>query len=151
VKGESLKPRITVTNRQRKIRFDAGRVAGIATRALPGSMANPGPHPRTLPDLRLVEVSLISDTRIAQIHLQFMAIRGPTDVITFPYGEILIGAGTAARQAHENGQSIDIEIARYIIHGLLHLNGHHDADPLERGAMHRIQEAILSAVGRDLC
>ncbi len=72
-----------------------------------------------------------------------MNVPGATDVITFNHGEIVLSADTARRQALEHGETTDREIARYIVHGLLHLNGHEDADPDDAATMWRAQEHVL--------
>ena len=58
---------------------------------------------------------------------------GPTDVITFEHGEIIVSATTAERQARREDETLDRELARYIIHGVLHLNGHLDGGSGRRG------------------
>ena len=91
----------------------------------------------------MVEVAVVSDRVIARVHRQFMGIPGATDVITFRHGEIVLSATTAARQARVHGETCDREAARYIVHGLLHLNGHEDAGTEDAAAMWRAQEEIL--------
>ena len=73
-----------------------------------------------------------------------MDIEGPTDVITFHHGEIVIGAEVAERQAAEYGEPLPREILRYFVHGLLHLAGHEDEEPAERAAMEAVQETIVA-------
>lgn len=96
--------------------------------------------------LDLVEISLVSDERIAEVHGEFMDDPTPTDVITFHHGEILISLDTAQRQAAENGEPYEREVTRYIIHGLLHLAGWNDLAEAERKAMHEVQERILASI-----
>jgi probable rRNA maturation factor len=75
-----------------------------------------------------------------------MNIDGPADVITFHHGEIVIGTEVAERQAAEYGEPLAREILRYLVHGLLHLAGHEDANPAERAAMEAAQETIIAAL-----
>ena len=49
---------------------------------------------------------LVSDARIAALHEEFMNDPSPTDVITFPYWEIVISAETAQREAQQRGLSL---------------------------------------------
>jgi rRNA maturation RNase YbeY len=72
-------------------------------------------------------------------------ILGATDVITFPYGEILVCAPVATARAREFGNTPTIELALYIIHGLLHLSGHDDIEPAQAKAMAAMQQKILDA------
>jgi probable rRNA maturation factor len=103
---------------------------------------------RPLPEI--LEVSLLDDEAMARIHLEFMDVEGPTDVITFPYGdlgEILIGVETAARQAGEYGRSLREEISLYLIHGILHLAGYDDQTGDGAAEMERLQEDLLTQYG----
>lgn len=96
---------------------------------------------------RAVEVSLIDDEAIGQVHGAFMADPTPTDVITFPYGEygeILISVDTARRQGLEFGRSLARETALYLIHGILHLAGYSDKTLPEQEEMAKIQEELLT-------
>jgi len=93
-----------------------------------------------------VEVSIVSDAVIAEVHEKFLRIPGPTDVITFDHGEIVVSADTAEARAREFGHSPDREIGLYVIHGLLHLHGYDDMAEDDRRAMHSAQEAILRDV-----
>jgi probable rRNA maturation factor len=94
--------------------------------------------------LATLEVALVDDETSDRVHRDFMNIGGATDVITFHHGEIVIGAGVAARQAAEYGEPLAREILRYLVHGLLHLAGHEDAEPAARSAMESAQETIIT-------
>ena len=94
----------------------------------------------------VIEVAVVSDAVIAQVHEQFMGVPGATDVITFDHGEIVVSADTARVQAGEHGHGVTEELALYIIHGLLHLNGFDDIAPRDRAKMHRVQDRIWRAV-----
>ena len=86
----------------------------------------------------------MSDRMIAQVHRRFMNLRGATDVITFAHGEIIVSATTAAREAHQRMEPVEREVLRYVVHGLLHLNGHQDTEPQEAAAMWDVQEQIVA-------
>ena len=94
--------------------------------------------------LATLEIAIVDDATSAQVHLDFMDIDGPTDVITFHHGEIVIGAEIAQRQAAEFGEPVPREILRYIVHGLLHLAGHEDAEPGAHAEMEAAQEEIVA-------
>lgn len=120
--------------------------AAIAQSALPHALAAATVSEAPLCHLEIVEISLVSDDAIAQVHGDFMDDPTPTDVITFHHGEILISLDTAQRQALEHGEGYEREVARYIVHGLLHLAGWNDLEPAERKAMHEVQEKILHRI-----
>ena len=103
----------------------------------------------SLEHLATLEVALVDDETSERVHMDFMNIEGPTDVITFHHGEIVIGVEVAKRQAAEYGEPIGREILRYFVHGLLHLAGHEDADEAERKAMEVAQERIIEVLWND--
>jgi len=117
--------------------------------AVPLAMQNPSNGGGVLAELEEVEISIVSDEVIAQVHVDFMDIPGATDVITFSHGEIVISAETARSYGGEYGNSFERELMLYIIHGLLHLAGHEDEDVLERENMEKIQTFILEQVWED--
>lgn len=139
-------PTITVVNRQRSRRVDRGALEILGTQALPMCLDRSGAGNAPLAGLESVEVTLVSDRKIAQLHVRFMGIPGPTDVITFEHGEIVISADTAERQGREHGQEFSRELFRYVVHGLLHLNGHEDATAIGAGTMWKAQEKIVAKI-----
>jgi len=97
-----------------------------------------------------VSVTLVSDRRIAQLHDRFLNQTGPTDVITFQHGEIVISAETAQRQARAFRTSLEHELRLYIAHGLLHLRGYDDKTPAGAAEMKRLQQRLVAEVDRAL-
>ena len=114
-----------------------------APRAVELALANAANNDSPLHHLATLEIALVDDETSDRVHRDFMDIEGPTDVITFHHGEIVIGAGVARRQADEYGEPLAREIMRYLVHGMLHLAGHEDADADERKAMEAAQESII--------
>jgi len=140
-------PLLTVTNRQRRVRFDLRQLRDRVGRALPLCLSAPGPDaPLILADLPEVIISVVSAEVMARVHLEFLQIEGPTDVITFPYGEILICAAIALENAERFRTDVQDEITLYAIHGLLHLHGYDDISPESARRMHSMQVNILKAV-----
>ena len=99
-----------------------------------------------LTQIQEVEVSLVDDVTIADVHLRFMDIPGATDVITFDHGEIHISVETARQQAMEFENGYERELMLYIIHGLLHLAGHEDASETGLALMNDYQQRILNQI-----
>lgn len=114
--------------------------------AMPLALENSTHDGGVLAGLDEVEISIVSDEVIAQVHLDFMDIAGATDVITFEHGEVVISAQTARENAVKYGSVFEKEMMLYVIHGLLHLAGHEDEDPEERELMEGIQVQILEQV-----
>ena len=80
---------------------------------------------------------------MAGLHRQFLNESGPTDVITFSHGEILVSAETARRHARKFGNSLARELQLYVVHGLLHLHGFDDRTKTDARCMEKVQEEIL--------
>ena len=122
-----------------------GALAEIGSSAIPIVLAR-SREGSPLTSLAEVEVTLVSDATIAEVHVEFMGVEGATDVITFDHGEIVISTDTAAVQGKENGNSIGRETALYLIHGLLHLAGYSEKEKEAFETMARLQEEILCRV-----
>jgi len=99
-----------------------------------------------------VTIAFVSDRRIRELNKQFRSIDKATDVLSFPaddepgnLGDIAISIETAARQAKENGLSLNGELAQLLLHGLLHLSGYdHETD---NGEMNRIELRLRKTLG----
>lgn len=100
--------------------------------------------------LEAVEMSLVDDPTITQVHGDFMNDPTPTDVITFQHGEILLSVETAQRQAKEFGTQAQWEVALYGVHGLLHLSGYDDQTAEDFEKMRVRQEELASALFPEL-
>jgi probable rRNA maturation factor len=137
---------ITLINRQRRVRFDLARLRTLAGLSLAECIHESGDGLFRLKQSRVIEVAVVSDAVIARVHQQFMGVPGATDVITFDHGEIVVSADTARVQAIGRGHGVIDELALYIIHGLLHLNGYDDLAPRARAKMHRVQNRIWHRV-----
>ncbi|MBJ7258986.1 MAG: rRNA maturation RNase YbeY [Chthoniobacterales bacterium] len=101
--------------------------------------------------LEEIGLVLVSDHRIAALHGEFMGDPAPTDVITFLHGEIVVSAETARREARRRNLRVPDEIARYAVHGLLHLAGWKDAGEGAAAEMCDVQEKILRRASACLC
>lgn len=140
-------PALTIVNRQRTTAFDLPRLRRLSALALPEALQRPGEDAQpVLAGLETIEVSILSARETARVHREFLGISGPTDVITFPYGEILICAAVAVDQAATHRATLDDELALYVIHGFLHLNGYDDLTPDAAGRMANRQANVLNTV-----
>lgn len=142
-------PELTVYCHQSVIKFSdelIRRLEAAGRKALPKALAVASRRDSALQGLEEVEVSLVDDGTIADVHLRFMDIPGATDVITFDHGEIHISVETAQSQAAEFQNDFEREVALYIIHGLLHLAGHEDTSDEGAARMDELQAAILDQV-----
>jgi len=85
---------------------------------------------------------------MARVHGDFFGDSTETDVITFPYGEILVCPAVARDRAAEYGLEVEQEILLYALHGLLHLAGYDDTTPAVARSMARAQTRLLKQVLR---
>ena len=83
---------------------------------------------------------------MVRVHADFLDDPTETDVIPFPYGEILVCPAVARAQASDHGLEIDQEVLLYALHGLLHLTGYDDTTPKLEKEMAEAQEKLLKRV-----
>jgi len=136
-------PQITVRNLQRKISVNVPELENFAASVVHQCLELRKRNRTDLRKLTEVFVWLISDRRIALLHRKFLGESGPTDVMTFQHGEIFISVETARRHARAFGNSLVHELKRYVVHGLLHLQGFDDRTTSEAHKMKKAQEKIL--------
>jgi rRNA maturation RNase YbeY len=94
-----------------------------------------------------VGVYFIGRKKMAALNKKYVGHEGPTDVITFDYsegksmhGEIFVCPDVALAQAKEFGTTPQMELVRYLVHGLLHLRGYDDRTPTKRAKMKRAED-----------
>ncbi len=90
---------------------------------------------------------------IAGLNTRYLSREGPTDVIAFALheagepvlGDVYVGYERAVAQSEERGISLQEELARLTIHGVLHVLGHDHDDGAGRepSEMYRVQESLL--------
>lgn len=139
---------IEVVNRQRKVPLDCERWQAFTAKVL-----------RVLPsDAGGVTVAFVSDRAMRQLNRLWRHRRGTTDVLSFPaeqddfeklegstLGDVVISVEQAARQAEDNGLTLDLEIAQLVLHGLLHLCGYDHAT--DTGEMNRLELRLRGKLG----
>ncbi|HWN65485.1 MAG TPA: rRNA maturation RNase YbeY [Candidatus Binatus sp.] len=138
-------PKIIVRNLQRAVPLDVADLENFAAKALQFCLQLRKSEPTDLTRLREISILFISDRRMALLHRRFLNQSGPTDVITFQHGEIVISAEAARRQARTFVDSLACEVRLYIVHGLLHLHGFDDRSEADARKMKAAQEKILAA------
>ena len=116
-----------------------------------------GAHAIIKPALSELSVALVGDAKMSALHVQFMNIPGPTDVLTFPLeedeagqvtaGEVVVCVPEARRRAKVEGTDERREVLLYALHGLLHLCGYDDRTAADFKAMHEAEDRILTQLG----
>jgi probable rRNA maturation factor len=101
-----------------------------------------------------LSIALVSDAQIKRLNKLYRNKDKPTDVLSFPIGEkvedwlilgdIVISVDTAKRQAQELGHSLEEELKRLLVHGLVHLLGYdHELGGEEEKKFFELEEFIL--------
>lgn len=104
-------------------------------------------------------IMFVDPDPIAQLHMRWMNLEGPTDVMSFPMDELRPGDGkttmegvlgdlvicpwVAAQQAAAAGHSTMQEMMLLTIHGILHLLGYDHVTPEQERQMFGLQRQLL--------
>ena len=108
-----------------------------------------------------LSVVLVDEAAMTDLHVRWMDLPGPTDVLSFPMdelrqpddddepepgmlGDVVLCPTVAARQAVAAGHGLDDELALLLTHGILHLLGHDHAEPDEHAVMFGLQARLLA-------
>ena len=100
-------------------------------------------------------VSFIKDKKMRELNRTYRNIDRTTDVLTFPQGEgpgytllgdLIISLDTAKRHSVSYGNTLQEEIKKLIVHGILHLLGHDHKKKKEKEAMRHMETELLSAL-----
>ena len=102
-----------------------------------------------------LNILFVNKTRMAKINLEHLRYEGATDIITFDYttptllhGDLIICPPVASENAARYRVSLGHEIARNIIHGVLHLLGYDDKESTARKKMKREENGLLRKLSR---
>ena len=102
-----------------------------------------------------LSIVLVNDAMMAKLNAQYHATEGPTDILSFNYGEgqgeLIISVEHVVANARRFRTTPARELAVYIIHGILHLHGYddHAAQPRRRmrNAEHRLLRNLSTSFG----
>jgi probable rRNA maturation factor len=134
---------VSLVNRQRGVRISPGRIRRAAARVL-GALGRAGEE---------VHLSVVDDAEIRRLNARYRGVRRRTDVLAFPLdpplvGEVVVSAETARRQAARLHVPLALELDLLVTHGVLHLVGYDDRDPVEARLMHEREREILTRARR---
>jgi probable rRNA maturation factor len=146
---------LVISNRQRAVRLNT-RLLRNLTKTLLTELLSLEKFELAICILRAPEMAALNET--------FLQHEGSTDVITFNYaenskpktqnaklavhGEIFICIDDALAQAREFRTTWQSELARYVIHGVLHLRGYDDIRAADRRKMKREENRLLKETAR---
>ncbi len=133
---------VELANLQRRVPISSRRIGRTTRRALKDLGRSDA----------LVNLTFVDDALIRRLNRRFGGHDRPTDVLAFPldvpgpsrlWGEIVISAETAGRQARRLGIPVGLELDLLVVHGLLHLAGYDDREAGEARLMHQREREIL--------
>ncbi len=102
-------------------------------------------------EIEYVNIVLVTDGQLLELNKEYLDHDTFTDIITFDYsedntlqGELYISYDRAKENADEFGESLDRELHRLFIHGLLHMMHYNDKTDDERVAMRQKEDYYLN-------
>ncbi len=132
---------IFVINRQRLLKLNSDKIKLLARYVLENEKISNDVG---------INLMFVRNNIIRKYNKSFLNKDNPTDVISFEgnindgsAGDIIISVEKAAEYAAQNNINVNEEIARYVIHGILHCLGYEDIIDKERRAMFKRQEELL--------
>jgi probable rRNA maturation factor len=104
-----------------------------------------------------ITLRIVEEAEMTELNTRFRRKAYPTNVLSFPFGaesldgpilgDVVVCAPVVAREAAEQGKTLEAHWAHLVVHGILHLLGHdHEVDgtAIEMEARER---AILAELG----
>lgn len=142
--------RLTLPPRSRQLpRFDSRLLRSRASRMLK----------EVGQSISELSIAIVLDDEIAALNAEHRGKRSATDVLSFSLlegdhsdrrgkllGDVVIGIETAARQARAAHRSLDEELARLLIHGILHLLGWDHEESAEAKLMRAEERRLWRAI-----
>ena len=104
-----------------------------------------------------LSITIVNEDRMSQLHVEWMDLEGPTDVLSFPMdellphsaadgpgiiGDIVLCPDFAAKEPLKH--SLADELSILTIHGILHCLGFDHAEKAEEIEMFALQDRILA-------
>lgn len=120
-----------------------------------------------LPEESEVDVTIVDDEEIHALNREYRGMDKPTDVLSFAldedceyedepeliggpeehlFGDIIISAETALRQAEEYGHGLEREMTYLAVHGMFHLLGYDHMTEEDKAEMRAKEEEALRAI-----
>jgi probable rRNA maturation factor len=138
-----MRTTLAIVDRQRRVRVSPGSLRRAAARTL-AALGRPAGE---------IELLLVDDPEIRRLNARHRGVARRTDVLAFPMetpdgasgllGQIVVSTDTASRQAARLGVPVALELELLLTHGILHLVGYDDRDPVEARLMHERERALM--------
>ena len=97
-----------------------------------------------------IHIALMGDQALSELNQKHLGHNYYTDVITFDYSnakaincDIAVSTDRVSENATLEGVSVENELARVLIHGILHCVGYSDKTPHEKQIMRKKEDEML--------
>ena len=97
-----------------------------------------------------IHIALMGDQALLELNQKHLDHNDYTDVITFDYSnakaincDIAVSTDRVSENATYEGVSVENELARVLIHGILHCVGYSDKTPHEKQIMRKKEDEML--------
>jgi probable rRNA maturation factor len=128
---------VEVSNRQRRLKIDTHLLAEAAARTLEFVGEANGQ----------LSIVLVDDGAITKLNAKYHGVRGPTDVLSFDYGdgqgELILSVQRAVIHATRFRTTPARELILYVVHGILHLHGFDDLTAAKRRRMRVAERRVM--------
>jgi probable rRNA maturation factor len=102
-----------------------------------------------------VTILLADDEAVRDLNARFRGKDYATNVLSFPappnpedhLGDIALAYGVCAREAQEQGKSLQAHLQHLVVHGVLHLLGYDHEIETEAEDMEGLERAVLAELG----
>ena len=100
----------------------------------------------------MLSIVFVEAAQMRRLNACFTGHRGLTDVLSFRFddepiiGEIIVAPAAARQYARTHAVSYREELARYVVHGLLHWAGHEDETSTQQRKMRALENQLLHGV-----
>ena len=140
--------RVQIADRQALLQADRALLRRLARRAAPVEWS-PG----------ALSLTIVGEEEMIALNRRFTGREGDTDVLAFgfsaeephpgtpTFGEVIVCASRAKREANRRRVDPLHELALYVVHGVLHLSGYDDHSTPDRARMYRREAETLQACG----
>lgn len=102
-----------------------------------------------------VSVRIVDEAESQELNARYRGKDKPTNVLSFPadlppelklplLGDLVICAPVVAREAEEQGKSLEAHWAHMLVHGCLHLLGYDHIEDAEAEAMEALETRIIT-------
>lgn len=109
-----------------------------------------------------LSIVFVTDEEMARLNERYRKRVGPTNVLSFPLhlpgatdmhpeilGDVVISTETASKEAENVGISLEEQIDRLLVHGVLHLLGYDHQKSKEEHLMSQKEKEMLDLLRRE--